>query len=154
MDAEVCCRLAAALSVRRDRSWPPEAMLSMALRTTQTAGRVADALGLTMTPDERLRERQFGALEGLGDEHYPNVWALDAMGDEHSAFQVESLQSVAARMKAVIDAFEREHRGETLLIVSHGDPLQILLTALANKPLTQHREQTALLPASITQVGG
>jgi len=41
-----------------------------------------------------------------------------------------------------------------VLVVSHGDPLQILLTALAGKPLTKHREQPALLPASITLVGG
>ncbi|MED5558783.1 MAG: histidine phosphatase family protein, partial [Pseudomonadota bacterium] len=68
--------------------------------------------------------------------------------------QVEPLTSVAARMCATLEALEQRWQGETVLVVSHGDPLQILLTALAGKPLTQHREQPALLPASITLVGG
>lgn len=54
----------------------------------------------------------------------------------------------------MIEGLEQQCSGETVLVVSHGDPLQILLTALANKPLTQHREQAALLPASITRLGG
>ena len=55
---------------------------------------------------------------------------------------------------AALEALEQRFEGETVLVVSHGDPLQILLTALAGKPLTKHREQPALLPASITLVGG
>jgi len=123
------------------------------LRTTQTAARVAVKFGLVPSVDTRLRERHFGELEGQGDDRYPGVWALDAEDAEHRHYQVEAVSAVASRMRAVIEEWEQQVSGETIMLVSHGDPLQILLTVLANKPLTQHREQQALLPASITQIG-
>ena len=138
-----------------DWQWPVPTRVvhSDFLRTRQTAAHVAARFGLVPSVDTRLRERNFGELEGQGDDHYPSVWALDAEDAEHRHYQVEGLSGVASRMQAVIAEWEQQVSGETILLVSHGDPLQILLTALANKPLTQHREQPALLPASITQVG-
>nr|WP_273192807.1 histidine phosphatase family protein [Halomonas sp.] len=138
-----------------DWQWPVPTRVvhSDFLRTRQTAAHVAARFGLVPSVDTRLRERNFGELEGQGDDHYPSVWALDAEDAEHRHYQVEALSGVASRMQAVIAEWEQQVSGETILLVSHGDPLQILLTALANKPLTQHREQPALLPASITQVG-
>lgn len=132
---------------------PTRVIHSDFLRTTQTAARVASSFKLEMSKDERLRERYFGEFEGDGDNHYPDVWALDARDAEHCQHQVEAVSSVAARMMAVIEHWEAQTRDETILLVSHGDPLQILLTALAGKPLSQHREQLALSPASITAVG-
>lgn len=133
---------------------PTRVVHSDFLRTTQTAARVAAAFALNMQKEERVRERHFGELDGQADSHYPEVWAFDAQSAEHTQWQVEPVSRVAARMCAVLDALEQRFEGETVLVVSHGDPLQILLTALAGKPLTQHREQPALLPASITLVGG
>lgn len=129
---------------------PTQVVHSDFLRTTQTAARVTRAFKLEMTADKRLRERYFGDLDGQADEYYPDVWAWDADDAEHGHHGVESVSSVAARMRAVIEGLEQQYTGETILLVSHGDPLQILLTALANKPLSQHREQPALLPASVT----
>lgn len=138
-----------------DWAWPipTRVVHSDFLRTTQTAARVANAFQLAMAPDKRLRERSFGEFEGLADTHYPDVWALDAQDAEHGRYQVEPVSTVAARMLAVLEELERQSEDETILIVSHGDPLQILLTALQGVPLTQHREQPALLPASITTIG-
>ncbi len=79
--------------------------------------------------------------------------ALDAEDAEHQHHGVEALSRVASRMQAVIGDWEQQVSGEVILLVSHGDPLQILLTALAGKPLTSHREQTPLAPASITLYG-
>ncbi|WP_083007634.1 histidine phosphatase family protein [Halomonas sp. GT] len=132
---------------------PTKVVHSDFLRTTQTADRVAKAFGLTLEKEERLRERYFGELDGQSDRHYPDVWALDAQDAGHQQHQVEAVSHVAKRMCAVVEQLERRCEGETVLVVSHGDPLQILLTALANKPLTQHREQPALQPASITPLG-
>lgn len=138
-----------------DWHWPVPTRVvhSDFLRTTQTAARVAVKFGLVPSVDTRLRERNFGDLEGQGDEHYPSVWALDAEDAEHHHHQVEALSVVAQRMQAVIADWEQQVSGETILLVSHGDPLQILLTALAGKPLTTHRELTPLAPASITLYG-
>ncbi|EHA17168.1 hypothetical protein HAL1_03202 [Halomonas sp. HAL1] len=132
---------------------PTKVVHSDFLRTTQTAAQVASAFKLEMAVDKRLRERYFGEFDGQTDAHYPDVWALDSLNADHAHHQVEAVSSVAARMSAVMEGLEQQYTGEIILLVSHGDPLQILLTALANKPLTQHREQVALLPASITQIG-
>lgn len=134
--------------------WPAPTRLlhSDFLRTTQTAEHVAARFGLVATPEPRLRERHFGTLEGGPDERYPEVWALDAEAADHRAFGVESVASVATRLCAVIDALERRHRGETLLLVSHGDPLQILLTALEGQALTAHRAREPLQPAGVIVV--
>ncbi|WP_249976784.1 histidine phosphatase family protein [Vreelandella olivaria] len=139
-----------------DWQWPvpTRALHSDFLRTTQTAQWVASAFDVPIAKEQRLRERYFGELEGLADSHYPDVWALDAQNAGHQQYQVEAVNAVAARMRDVIAELEQQLAGETVLVVSHGDPLQILLTALANKPLSQHREQPALLPASVTLLGG
>lgn len=144
------------LETVEDWQWttPTRVVHSDFLRTTQTAERVASAFGLTLEKEQRLRERYFGELDGQADRYYPDVWALDAQDADHQQYQVEAVSRVAARLCAVIEGLEQQCSGETVLVVSHGDPLQILLTALANKPLTQHREQAALLPASITRLGG
>ena len=138
-----------------DWQWavPNRVVHSDFLRTTQTAARVAAKFGLALCVDKRLRERSFGDREGLEDEHYPSIWALDAQDAEHQRHGVEAVSVVAQRMQAVIADWEHQVSGETILLVSHGDPLQILLTALAGKPLTSHREQTPLAPASITLYG-
>ncbi|WP_229359026.1 histidine phosphatase family protein [Halomonas salipaludis] len=132
---------------------PTHILHSDFLRTTETAERVARHFGLAMAPELRLRERGFGSLERQADSHYPRVWALDAEDPQHGEYGVESVASVAARLQAVIDELEEAHRDATILLVSHGDPLQILLTALGGRALSQHRQQTPLMPASVTQVG-
>ncbi|EHJ94439.1 histidine phosphatase family protein [Vreelandella boliviensis] len=138
-----------------DWQWPAPTRVvhSDFLRTTQTAARVAAKFGLAPSVDARLRERNFGDQEGLEDKHYPSIWALDAENADHQRHGVEAVSMVAQRMQAVIADWEQKVSGETILLVSHGDPLQILLTALAGKPLTTHREQTPLAPASITLYG-
>ncbi|WP_264429367.1 histidine phosphatase family protein [Halomonas qaidamensis] len=143
------------LAVAQQWRWPtPTKVLhSDFLRTTQTAERVASVFDLTLEKEERLRERYFGEFDGQADRYYPDVWALDAQDAEHQQHQVEPVSKVAARMCVVINELERRCEGETVLVVSHGDPLQILLTALADRPLAQHREQLALQPASITLLG-
>ncbi|XKF15473.1 histidine phosphatase family protein [Halomonas sp. BLK-85] len=123
------------------------------LRTTQTAARVAAHFGLPMIAEQGLRERFFGAFDAQPDTGYPEVWAQDIASADHCWQGVEAVSQVAARMHAVIDGWEARTEDETILLVSHGDPLQILLTALARQPLTRHRDQLSLAPASITLVG-
>ncbi|MGQ4877789.1 histidine phosphatase family protein [Billgrantia sp. LNSP4103-1] len=134
--------------------WPPPTRIlhSDFLRTTETARRVAAHFSLELQPEPRLRERDFGALEGMADCRYEDVWVHDARDPEHHEFGVESVASVAARMQGVIASLEQALRGETVLLVSHGDPLQIMLTALEGRLLTEHRARSPLLPASITML--
>ena len=135
--------------------WPvPTRILhSDFLRTTETARRVATHFGLELQPEPRLRERHFGTLEGRSDQHYHDAWRHDAHNPEHREYGVESVASVAARMQGVVASLEGALSGETVLLVSHGDPLQIMLTALEGRLLSEHRQRESLLPASITLLG-
>lgn len=128
---------------------PTHVVHSDFLRTTQTAVRVAEHFGVTVTPNPGLRERGFGELEGEEDARYADVWACDAVDASHARFGVESVEAVAARMVAVVRELERRAAGGVVLLVSHGDPLQILLSAVAGFDLRRHRDRSPLRPAEV-----
>lgn len=145
-------------SVLADWHWPTPtlAVHSDFLRTAQTARRVGEHFGIACRVDTGLRERYFGAWDGGSDRHYAAVWARDAvapgeMAASHVGKQgVETVAQVAGRMRGVLASLDARLNGEVVLVVSHGDPLQILLTALAGRPLSAHRDQRLLEPASVT----
>lgn len=119
-------------------------------RTRETAERIAHHFGLALEAEPRLRERHFGEFEGEKDDRYADVWRHDAQDPHHRHAGVEALASVAARMGEVVADLERRYAGETILLVSHGDPLQILLAAVEGGEPSRHRERVSLTPASIT----
>lgn len=119
-------------------------------RTRETAERIAHHFGLGLEAEPRLRERHFGELEGEKDDRYADVWRHDAQDPHHRHAGVEVLASVAARMGEVVAELERDCAGKTILLVSHGDPLQILLATVEGGEPSRHRERVSLTPASIT----
>ncbi|WP_043525791.1 histidine phosphatase family protein [Litchfieldella xinjiangensis] len=136
-------------------SWPTPTQIyhSDFLRTAETAERVGAHFALAPVIDPQLRERYFGEFDGLPDALYHDVWRLDAQDPSHQRFEVESVRSVSQRMHQALYRLDQCHAGETILLVSHGDPLQILLTTLEGKALSAHRERPSLAPASITALG-
>lgn len=109
------------------------------LRTLQTAQLVANTLNLPQPEQEvGLRERFFGKWEGMSAEHYENIWQRDEM-DKHSDDGVERPQEVAQRGLMVLKRLEQQYQGEVILLVSHGDMLQILSTLIAGISPHKHR---------------
>lgn len=96
-----------------------------------------------------LRERYFGNWDGGSVERYPCVWALDAADPCHCEDHVESVVSVSKRMLSLIDVLEHKHARQNLLLVSHGDPLQILQTVFAGISMCHHRTLPHLEVAEI-----
>ncbi|QEM83627.1 histidine phosphatase family protein [Halomonas binhaiensis] len=134
---------------------PPERVLySDFLRTKETALRVAEHFDVPSAPEPRLRERFFGELDMLPDSAYQQVWDEDARNPDHTGGGVESVRQVANRLIEVIQELEKGYQQATLLLVSHGDPLQILLTAAAGHDLRSHREHFPLAPADIRPLIG
>ncbi|MFT4609605.1 MAG: putative phosphoglycerate mutase [Cellvibrionaceae bacterium] len=110
------------------------------LRTTETANLSTQTLFLSAPQIEPgLRERFFGDWEGKSDIHYPEIWALDDDAQSQAAQQIESVDEVRQRGLAVIEKLDAQFSEEVILLVSHGDMLQILLTAFADIPAQQHR---------------
>lgn len=89
--------------------------------------------------DPRLRERNFGRLEKRSIDAYDLVWERDAR-DENNDFEgCESTAQLAARLKALLAELESRWQGKRIVLVSHGDPLQVLQTILLGLRCNQHR---------------
>lgn len=121
------------------------------LRARETAAIVAAGLGV-LEPvrfSEQLRERFFGDLEGGSDTRYPEVWDRDAQNPRHSDFNVEPVFDVVRRTIALLMELETFFHGAVVLLVAHGDVLQILQTAFEQLSPSSHRQ---LPPLEVAQV--
>lgn len=87
-----------------------------------------------------LRERWFGAWEGTTNANYEAVWARDREDPAHEERGVEAAVAVQARAWALVQALEERHRDRALLLVAHGDALQLLATAFTGRPASEHRD--------------
>lgn len=99
--------------------------------------------------DSRLRERNFGELELCKDELYPTIWSRDKEDPAHTDHGVESAASVMSRTTELIAELEDAGHDQIYLLVSHGDPLQILQTAFMRWSPSRHREIEPLGTAEI-----
>ena len=99
--------------------------------------------------DQRLRERNFGELELGPDNAYAGVWQEDKINANNQLRAVESPNQVMARVSELISDYESRHSQVTVLLVSHGDALQILQTAFAKQDASKHRCQRHLETAEI-----
>ncbi|KAF4751180.1 hypothetical protein FOZ62_008120 [Perkinsus olseni] len=111
------------------------------LRTRQTAELFASEVGFPVDRiqfDARLRERYFGSIDLTSDGSYAKVWQRDAQNESLDDYGAESADSVAARGVAVVKDHVKSSC-KVLVLVTHGDVLQILQTALMGLPPNQHR---------------
>mmetsp|Transcript_24604 Transcript_24604/g.72371 ORF Transcript_24604/g.72371 Transcript_24604/m.72371 type:complete len:236 (-) Transcript_24604:88-795(-) len=105
--------------------------------------------------DKRLRERFFGEWDGTSTSNYENVWKEDARDANHTIKSVESVNSVLERTMALVDDLDARldpaHRW-IVLLVAHGDVLQILQTAALGLDATKHREIDHLETATLRKM--
>ncbi|MDX2499843.1 MAG: histidine phosphatase family protein [Deltaproteobacteria bacterium] len=103
----------------------------------------------TLSFDQRLRERNFGELELGPDSAYAGVWQEDEINANNQLRAVESPNQVMARVSELVSDYESRYSEATVLLVSHGDALQILQTAFAKQDASNHRRQRHLETAEI-----
>ncbi|RXJ70610.1 histidine phosphatase family protein [Veronia nyctiphanis] len=109
-------------------------------RARETAEIVADIFSLPDPVDEiRLRERYFGELEGQPSSAYESVWLQDRLDSSHTDNHVESAQNVCSRAVSLLNELEKKYHDKVILLVAHGDTLQILQTAFHDIDPGQHR---------------
>ena len=90
-----------------------------------------------LQPD--LRERKFGEFELGSHENYKRVWEIDALDSSHTKFGVESVKHVVCRAENCIQLAERHFSDMNIVLVSHGDILQITQTVFQNVDCSMHR---------------
>ena len=122
------------------------------LRTKETAKLLASELGVELRLSKRLRERFFGTFEGQANSNYQRVWDRDCKENNTADWNVESLDSVGQRMLSEAAASNESVENQSIVLVSHGDPLQILETELLGLPLSSHRDRKALKPGELRRL--
>jgi len=110
------------------------------------------ACSVSICEEPRLRERHFGQLELASDDSYDEVWQQDVVSADSRVKGVESANQVMARVTAVIADYENRYAATNILLVSHGDALQILQTAFARLDASSHRQLDHLHTAEIRQL--
>jgi broad specificity phosphatase PhoE len=99
-------------------------------RARQTANILGTAIGAKVKARKDLRERRFGAWEGLTISQVLERFKLgkDARQDPFLAFDPrggESMTVFAARMDRFLKAVLKEYAGRTVAAITHGGPIRI-----------------------------
>jgi broad specificity phosphatase PhoE len=121
-------------------------------RARQTAEIVRAHLGAEdVEVAEALRERCFGEWEGSSSDNYARVWAADEAGSDPGG-GVEPVRAVLDRTTALVADLERRYNGRHILLVSHGDALQILQAGFLRMNPAAHRSLPGLQTAEIRRL--
>ena len=117
----------------------PSAIYSSPLRRAHaTASAIGAALGIEVTPEEALREQDFGAWENLTRAEVlardPAGLAAWEAGEEVAPAGGETPQAVMRRVVACADALAARHPGATLVLASHVGPIKALICAALGLP--------------------
>ncbi len=119
-------------------------------RALETAAIAANIFGVEEVHSTYLlRDRFFGELDGGDDSRYEMVWERDLEDPDHCYFGVESVREVGERALEFLFRCENEYSGKDILVVSHGDVLQILFCAANGIPVRRHRSLEPMGKADI-----
>jgi 2,3-bisphosphoglycerate-dependent phosphoglycerate mutase len=125
-------------------------------RALQTAGRIAAHCGLPVRTDPRLRERNFGAGEGMTyeeiDRAFPDVFSRDRQSNPDVAIPGgESRRQFHERVRAAFEALARDHDGGRVAVVTHGGVLSTLYRIVHGIPVA-HAHKVTISNASYNAV--
>ncbi len=123
------------------------------LRARETAEITSKVLGVnSIIFTKKLRERFFGNFDKTNNSNYDNVWNKDVINENQTADGVESVASVLYRVTELIKYLENNYEHKKILLVSHGDTLQILQSMFTNTNPSKHRSLKSIHPAEIRAV--
>jgi alpha-ribazole phosphatase len=120
-----------------DGAW--DAVVSSTLqRCARFAAELADARGLPLTLDARLREYHFGDWQGVPvadlDRDHPE--ALGRFWNDPERYpppNAEPFDAFRARLAAALDAVVAAHPAQRVLVVTHGGAIKQLLALAAGR---------------------
>jgi len=113
------------------------------LRTRQTAEILASGLNSPneILIDNNLMERQMANFHGQNSSIFEKIYKYDELNPRQGYEGIESVESVSVRMLSVIKELESGFKDQTIILVSHGDPLNILYTIVNRQTLLGHRDR-------------
>jgi probable phosphoglycerate mutase len=118
-------------------------------RALHTANAVARALSLDVQITPRLRERNVGKLQGLllaeAPVLLPEIWQRHIARElDHDLGGGESIRTFHQRIQDILELFLNEHRGQSVLAVSHGGSLDMIYRIVTQQALDA--ERVAVVP--------
>ena len=121
-------------------------------RTTQTAELIAKHHGLGVLPLPGVIEADYGEWTGekLSDLMKLDLWKTVQAAPSRVRFpDGEAMVAMQARMVGAIEALATDHPGETVVVVSHADPIKAAVAHFTGLPLDLF-QRIAVAPASVT----
>ena len=121
-------------------------------RTVETARPIARALGLTVRRDRGLLECDFGEWTGRPLKELVRERSWQTVQHAPSSFRFpggESFTELSARMAGTLERLASAHPGETVVAVSHADPIKAAVAAAAGTPLDLF-QRLVVSPCSIS----
>jgi 2,3-bisphosphoglycerate-dependent phosphoglycerate mutase/probable phosphoglycerate mutase len=112
----------------------------------RTAETLAAALGHRLQPwhsDSRWQELDYGAWEGLNYQELLAQFPAQARAHWADPWQIappdgETLTAVAERVQAASTALLEQYAGQSVLLVAHATPLQLLICSVLGTPTTHY----------------
>ncbi|MGH9045963.1 MAG: histidine phosphatase family protein [Acidimicrobiales bacterium] len=134
-------------------STAPSAVYSSPMeRTRETAAPIAKALGLRVRTQAGLLDAAVGAWQGKSLKVLSKKPEWRTVVGWKTGFRFpggESFNEMASRVVATVLGLAEEHKGERIVCVSHADPIQMVIAAMAGVPLDM-AGRVAISPASIS----
>jgi broad specificity phosphatase PhoE len=124
-------------------------------RSMQTANAISEKTSLSVILESRLREMNFGVLEGLtfdeGQAKYPEMIAAWLEDYNQPPQGGEKLDEFTARIVSLLDDLKQNHNNEVVLLVAHGGSLgELLRLALGLSP--EGRQYFEMENASLSEI--
>jgi probable phosphomutase (TIGR03848 family) len=123
-------------------------------RAMETAGPIAELLGLPVLPVEGLVETDCGEWTGalIEDLGHTEQWGRMQVAPSCARHPGgESMAEVQARMVAVIEELRVSHAGRSVAVISHCDPIRLLVAFHSGLHVDMYR-RLVVDPASITEL--
>ncbi len=124
-------------------------------RAVQTAEIVAGALGVDVVVREGLREFGVGDAAGTTGDPDPFAETFAAWLDGNLTARIPGAESgveVVERYESVLDEIADSHRGESVLVISHGGVMCMALSALAGNLALSHSRDLPLRNCDVVAV--
>jgi probable phosphomutase (TIGR03848 family) len=151
--AEAVAERIAALGNSKGRA-PVAVYASPLERTTETARPIARKLGLRVRSDRGLLECDFGEWTGAQLKSLAKKPEWNQVQRWPSGFRFpggESFLEMQARMASALSAITERHQGETVVAVSHADPIKAAISTAAGTHLDLFQRLT-VAPCSVSAV--